>query len=192
MLTRRAARPRLHRGLSLIELLVALLVASVGLLAFASLQAASLRHTHITQRRVVATLLAEDFIERLRANTINAADVQAYEVTESFEIQAAQPLAAIDTSCEGPAASCAVQAMADYDLAQVRRHARALLQSDGALFAKLDPADPEGRTLDLWVAWREPLTREPAAVLRPADECPAGLDVADDFSVRCLRWRVRR
>lgn len=190
--SRPGARPVHHRGLSLVELLVAILVASVGLLGFATLQAASLRYTHITQRRIQATLLAEDFIERLRANTVLAGDVQAYGFTETFASQVAQPVPAATTSCEGPSANCSVADMAAYDLAEVRRNVRALLAPEGALLARVDLTDAEGRTLDLWLAWREPVSRDPAADLRPVGECPTELGVETEPSVRCLRWRVRR
>ncbi len=192
MLNGRATGRGRATGLSLIELLVAILVASVGLLGFVALQASSLRYTHVTQRRVLATMLAEDFTERLRANTVAAGDVQAYEFTEPFAAQVARPVDAAATSCEGPTANCPVVEMAAYDVAEVRRHVRALLRPDGALLARRDPADAEGRTLDLWLAWREGPPLDPDAALRPAGECPAELGVDADPSVRCLRSRVRR
>lgn len=60
-----------NRGFGLIEVLVALLVLAVGLLGMASLQSTSLQLTTGSQTRTQAILLAEDMIERIRANREN-------------------------------------------------------------------------------------------------------------------------
>jgi len=59
---------RKQSGASLLEVLIALLILSIGLLGLAGLQAASLRHTHEAQLRSQATWLAMDMLERMRAN----------------------------------------------------------------------------------------------------------------------------
>lgn len=56
------------RGFSLIEVLVSLLILSVGLLGFASLQAANVNLGDQAWSRSQATVLAADMIERLRGN----------------------------------------------------------------------------------------------------------------------------
>ena len=55
-------------GFSLLELLVALLVLSVGLLGLASLQATTMRFNHSAYLRAQATSLAYDLVDRMRAN----------------------------------------------------------------------------------------------------------------------------
>lgn len=60
------------RGFSLIEVLIAVLVLSVGLLGLAGMQAASLRFNHNAYMRSQATFLAHDVIERMRANRTQA------------------------------------------------------------------------------------------------------------------------
>lgn len=65
-------------GFSLIEVLVALLVLSVGLLGLAALQTTGLAFNHQSYERTQAVLQAYDIIDRMRANksgtggTINA------------------------------------------------------------------------------------------------------------------------
>lgn len=59
-------------GFSLMEVLVALLVLSVGLLGLAALQAVSLKTNHGAYQRTQATFLAYDIMDRMRANRANA------------------------------------------------------------------------------------------------------------------------
>jgi type IV pilus assembly protein PilV len=63
--------PTVHpaqHGYSLIEVLIALAVLSIGLLGLAALQTASLRVGHDSYQRTQATLLAYDMADRMRAN----------------------------------------------------------------------------------------------------------------------------
>ncbi|HEU4623253.1 MAG TPA: type IV pilus modification protein PilV [Steroidobacteraceae bacterium] len=55
-------------GFTLVEVLVALVVLSIGLLGIASLQLSSLRWNHGASKRSQATLLAYDILDRMRAN----------------------------------------------------------------------------------------------------------------------------
>lgn len=63
-----------QRGFGLIEILVALLILAIGLLGMASLQTTSLQQTTGSQTRTQAILLAEDMVERIRANRPNRID----------------------------------------------------------------------------------------------------------------------
>lgn len=56
------------KGMTLIEVLVALLIVSIGLLGLAALQANSLKFNHSAYLRTQATQLAYDMGERIRAN----------------------------------------------------------------------------------------------------------------------------
>ena len=59
-------------GLGMIEILVALLILSVGLLGLAAMQVTSTKMTTQSQQKTQAILLAQDMIERVRANRGNA------------------------------------------------------------------------------------------------------------------------
>jgi type IV pilus assembly protein PilV len=59
-------------GFTLVEVLVALVVLSIGLLGIASLQVSSLRWNHGASKRSQATLLAYDILDRMRANPVAA------------------------------------------------------------------------------------------------------------------------
>ena len=59
-------------GFTLIEVLVALLVMSIGLLGLAALQATSLKTNHGAFTRGQAVLIAYDMMDRMRANQVQA------------------------------------------------------------------------------------------------------------------------
>jgi len=59
-------------GVSLIEILVALLVLAIGLLGLAALQTTSLQLSGEAQARSQAILLANDYMDRIRTNRANA------------------------------------------------------------------------------------------------------------------------
>jgi len=58
-------------GFTLVEMLVAVVVLSVGLLGLASLQANSLKMNDSAYYRTQATYLGYDVLERMRANTVD-------------------------------------------------------------------------------------------------------------------------
>lgn len=59
---------RAEHGLSMIEVLVAMVILSLGLLGMAGLQAASLRTSQSAHYRAQAAQLADDMADRMRAN----------------------------------------------------------------------------------------------------------------------------
>jgi len=107
----RATR-RMHSGVSLIEALVALLVLSIGLLGLANLQLTAIRNAHSAHLRSQASILAQDILDRMRANRANAT---AYAIT---------------LSATAPTGS----AVSDQDLADwLKALATNLPQGDGAI-----------------------------------------------------------
>lgn len=62
-----------QRGLTMIEVLVALVILSVGVLGVAGLQGIAKRANHQALQRTLATHLADEIIERIRANPSSAA-----------------------------------------------------------------------------------------------------------------------
>lgn len=62
------ARRSRQKGFTLIEVMVAVVVLSIGLLGLAALQTTGLRNNHSAYYRSQATFLAYDIIDRMRAN----------------------------------------------------------------------------------------------------------------------------
>ncbi|MEO8543609.1 MAG: type IV pilus modification protein PilV [Burkholderiaceae bacterium] len=93
-----------QRGVSIVEVLVTLLTASLALLGTVGLQAYSLRLNQAAQHRIQAVLLVADLVERLEANKAGAI--------------AGLYLHPADSAKNCVAQSCSSADLAAYDLAQ--------------------------------------------------------------------------
>lgn len=60
--------PAFHSGFTLLEVLVAIIVISIGLLGLAGLQARGMQANHSSMLRTIATYQAYDMADRMRAN----------------------------------------------------------------------------------------------------------------------------
>ena len=69
--------PTKQRGFSLLEILVTVIILSIGLLGLAGLQAAALRYSSTAYQRSQATALAYEIVDEMRANA-KAARCGAY------------------------------------------------------------------------------------------------------------------
>ncbi|MCE2744847.1 MAG: type IV pilus modification protein PilV [Burkholderiales bacterium] len=67
---------RFQKGLSLIEVLVAMFIFSLGILGLSSTQLVGLKASAGTNTRNQAEFLASDILERIRANRANASSYQ--------------------------------------------------------------------------------------------------------------------
>lgn len=61
-----------HHGFSLIEVLISMVIISIGLLGAMALQATSLREGQVSNYRDNATLIAQSVLDAIRANRVNA------------------------------------------------------------------------------------------------------------------------
>ena len=62
------SRLKLQHGFTMLEVLISMIVISIGLLGYAGLQAASLKNGHVAYLRSQATIQAHDIVERMRVN----------------------------------------------------------------------------------------------------------------------------
>lgn len=98
-------------GFTLLEVLIALLILSIGLLGLASLQTNGLRSNQMASMRTTATQLAYNITDRMHANPVGV-DAQDYVIAVSD----VDPV--IATDCEST--TCTSLQMATYDLSQWR------------------------------------------------------------------------
>lgn len=103
---RSAAPLARQRGVSLLEVLVAMLVLSLGLLGLANLQSVGLRNSHGAALISQASLLAYDMADRIRANPAQAASYTGF-VTNCPDPLPAAPL----VDAELAEWSCAVETL---------------------------------------------------------------------------------
>lgn len=188
-------QPGKHKftGFMLIEVLVSIALSAVALLALASLNAAALRYTKMSQYRAVATHLASDIGERMRANKGRAAEGGAaaegfwagdYDYSTSFAGQAAT-VSVPAPRCNTAASVCSTRALAQLDLVQWRFQARSVLP-EGSVFVL---RQNDAVAADVWIAWRDPRVAHPDEAPALANECAAGLAVSDP-SIRCSYFRI--
>lgn len=88
-------------GLTLVEILITLLVISIGLLGVAGLHALSLRNNYDALMRSHASALASDIIDRMRANpaaVVEGGDYDDAELDSDPEVEDDSPQALIDVS----------------------------------------------------------------------------------------------
>ena len=138
-----------QRGVSLIEVLVSILIVSVGVVSLAGLLAKSTQLAKTSEFRAMAGLLAADMADRVKAN-IPAVTAGSYNMTPAA-LQAAAPANAA-TSCTAAATPCTSAQMAAYDLAQWQQ-TLFLGLPNGTGYLQYDAA---GEAVDLWLAWLDP------------------------------------
>lgn len=98
-----------NQGFSLFEVLIALLILSVGLLGLANLQGQSISNSYNAHLRTQATTLAQSMVDRMRANREYAmTDVNGYQT----DFSSLPPLVSVDCSVS----SCSQAQMATYDV----------------------------------------------------------------------------
>ena len=95
------------RGFTIIEVAVAMLVLSVGLLGVAGLQATGMQSTYQSQQRSVAMIQARDLADRMRANP---SGMLAGEYIKTI------PLVPPTPDCESAGSSCNAAQLAASDL----------------------------------------------------------------------------
>jgi len=141
-----------ERGFSLIEVLIALLVLSIGLLGLAGLQTYSLRFNHQSYERTQATLLISEVSERIMVNPI-AAKAGLYDNVNIAST------AATYASYGGCPASCGTSSnLATYDLflwKTALADTRIMSQGQGSITRIPDAADANALIYDIFIQWIE-------------------------------------
>jgi type IV pilus assembly protein PilV len=179
------------RGFSLIEVLVSMFIVSMGILALAGLLQSASRYSKMSELRSTATLLANDIGDHIRAN-FDGATKKGYDLTLAYPATAASDKRT--TAGDLCTAECATVELAYVDMALWTARLLATLPN-GTPYIKYNDnglaGGTQSGTVDVWVAWKDPnTTKSGTSTERPAGECPAGLNVSTDTSVRCVYLQV--
>jgi type IV pilus assembly protein PilV len=183
----RVSRRARASGFSLVEVLVAMFVVAMGILALAGLLQASTRYSKMGELRSTAALLANDIADRIRANTAGAElGAGGYDLADKAFPSAVAPPHAACTS-EAP---CGPSDLARSDLADWTARLRATLPKGSAWIQFHVGTAPAPDYVDVWVGWADPLTLSPGiSTDRSGTECPAAWKSVD-ASVRCVYLQV--
>ena len=106
-----------HKGFTLVEILVSLLILSVGMLGMAGLQISGMRNSATSSYRTDATQLSYDIVDSIRANTL-AVDGNVFEEIEvDHDDTLVDPQkSCLQTSTTATVSSCTSAEMAAVDL----------------------------------------------------------------------------
>ena len=110
------------QGFSLIEVLIALFVLSIGLLGLAALQTTAFKFNHQSYERTQATIQAYDMLDRIRANSAGK-NAGLYDTVSSGYI--------VPNYQNCMALTCTTTQMAEYDISEWNT-ANASLLAEGA------------------------------------------------------------
>jgi len=174
---------RSQAGATLMEVLVSFLIVSFGLLAMLAMQNAALQFNKTSEMRSVATMLANDIGDRMKAN-IASALAGNYDLTSAYSPSQNVPAR---TPC-ATTTSCTTTELATQDLGEWLRTLYFSLPGSDAYLV----ANTANRAVDLWIAWRDPNNSDdPIADNGNKKECPTGF-VASTVTPkpRCMYFRI--
>lgn len=104
-------RCRTIQGMTLVEVMIALVILSVGLLGLAGLQVHGLRGTSNSNSRAQAVFIASDMAERMQANPVEFKTNLAYKnITLNASACGTQP-----TNCDAASANCSSSQLFSFD-----------------------------------------------------------------------------
>jgi len=174
---------RRTRGVTLIEVLVALVIVAVGLLGLAGLQVRGLSIQKDAHGRAIATQLALDLADRMRANRVPGTLTPPIDYTFTSAYSTALPTAS--TNCASVVCNEAQQAQ--FDLASwLERVSQALPGG----WAHVEPIGGTGnRAWNVTLLWTETGFRA-RGLLDPSCTA-AALGYAPPSEVECMRIVVR-
>lgn len=140
-------------GFSLLEVLIALLVLSIGLLGLAALQTVGLTFNRQSYGRTQATLQAYDIIDRIRASKNNNAVING-----NYDNVA---LGATPGTVDCAAGTCTADQMAQYDIRTWNNANKSILPQGsgvicrGTLDATLSTCTVSGSIYRIGIKWKE-------------------------------------
>ena len=176
-----------QRGASLIEVLVAILILSFGMLSMGAMISFGVQLPKLSGYRAAASSLASDYIERIRANP-NGFTNNLYAAALNETVNWSFSDIAL-SDCAYP--TCTEATLATMDIAASRRAIRRALPAGDMIMKCATSTCTQSDYGNLWVVWQEPST---FAALNPglSDNCPTEVTtVYTSPKPRCLYVRFK-
>lgn len=140
------------RGTSMIELLSAMVVVSIGLLGISNLQSKALKSSQDSYFVSQATFFLDDIAERIRANHASGNSAAAnYNFVTAMKTYAELTTGQQGRSCVGNAVTCTPAQMAEYDVA---RWLNAMTNGNRALPSAAGMITWSGTTATITIRWK--------------------------------------
>lgn len=167
---------RRQLGVGLMEVLVALLILSIGVMGFIALQYRAVEATAESSSRIQAINLARDLAERMRVN-------RGAENTYIDQLNTASQQINSTVNCFTN--NCLSHQLADFDVAQVARKARTMGMTVNILDCQ---GNADGRNC-IYVAWDDTAATAAASEASPEEgDCTSGTSYAPNST--CLIMEV--
>lgn len=164
-------------GVTLIEVLIAMLVLSVGILAMAAAQGAAVKYTKVAQFKGIAVQIGYDLVDRMRANRNGN-----YTYTEDYDSDDDEEIVLPDCDADA-AANCTAAQIAAMDLGQIRLRLREALPGGGVRIV------PNAGAVDIFIIWQTPdapgSDDDDTSAILPCPDAIGGPD-----ATQCLSMRV--
>lgn len=167
---------RAQNGSSLLEVLIAILILSFGLLSLGGIMSYAVQMPKISGNRATAVMLATDMIERIRANK-DAFVNGSYTSTLSYD---GSTSVTNPSTCSYP--NCTSATLATWDQAVFQQQLRLALPGGGY---QILPTVTGATTGNLWVLWQEPATFG-SFNTNASDNCPVSAAGFTSPLPRCL------
>ena len=179
-------RPQ-QSGISLIEVLVAMLIASLGILSMIAMQVNATKYTKTSEFRTMGTLLIGDLADRMRANRAGYL-ANLYTFTTAYPADGAVTAPAATSNCK--TSDCDSAAMAAQDMNEWQRAVSFALP--GGLVRVTAPTitpATNDNTADVWLIWQDP--QSGAALDGIGTECAnAGIPNTATVTPRCMHFVI--
>lgn len=181
---------RSQNGSSLLEVLIAILILSFGLLGLAGMTAASLQYAKMAQFQTIGTQLAAAYGDNIRGN-VTGFNAGNYDMTTAYSGASSGVTVPV---CVTPA-KCTAAELADVDQALWINQLRSRLPGGSAYVTR--DATNNVMAADVWVMWGDPSLDINGSNLGVAatggNQCPAAAVAsvpAGVASPRCMYFRI--
>jgi type IV pilus assembly protein PilV len=180
-----------QRGSSLLEVLIAIVIMSFGLLAMGGLAASSIQYGKMAQFQTVGVQLSVDLADRIRANS-SAALVgvctgknSCYDKTSVYS----STTAVLTPVACAIATACTPSEIAARDIVEWRNALRNGLPGGDAYVQRV----VNKPTIDIWIMWIDPnlqVGSDSSLITSGSSSCPAAAVPANTTVPHCLYFRA--